>query len=125
MLKIFARLTCGLLLLGSTVAGHAASYQDAVDSAIAGDYARAFSYWMPLAKNGDGRAQFNIALMYHGGIHVTGNEKTALFWYHKAAENGVREAQEYLAVGYREGWFGLQRNINKARYWEARLQNDR
>jgi len=119
--KRLSHIVLGLLILGATTITHGSPYSTAVDSAISGDYAKAFSYWMPLAKAGNGPAQFNIALMYHGGIYVTANEKVALYWYRRAAENGVREAQEYLAVGYREAWFGLPRNPAKAAYWESRL----
>jgi len=119
--KRLSQIALGVLILGTATLTHGNSYSTAVDSAISGDYANAFSYWMPLAKAGNGPAQFNIALMYHGGIYVTANEKMALYWYRRAAENGVHEAQEYLAVGYREAWFGLPRNPAKAAYWESRL----
>jgi len=96
-------------------------YVDAVDSAIDGNYRSAYSNWMPLAKQGDGRAQFNLALLYHGGLYVKFNEDQAIFWYHQAAKNGIREAQEYLAVGYKEGWFGLPVNEKKAQYWQDKI----
>lgn len=97
------------------------NYINAVDSAIDGNYRSAYSKWMPLAKQDDARAQFNLALLYHGGLYVKFNEEQAIFWYHQAAENGVREAQEYLAVGYKEGWFGLPINEKKANYWQNKL----
>jgi len=99
----------------------AEQYVEAVDAAIDGNYRSAYSYWMPLAKQGDARAQFNLALLYHGGLYVRFNEEQAIFWYQQAANNGVREAQEYLAVGYKEGWFGLAVNEKKAQYWQHKL----
>ena len=30
-------------------------------------------------------------------------------------------AQEYLAIGYQEGWFGLKRDRKKSRYWYKKL----
>jgi len=85
------------------------------------DYGTAFSYWLPLARQGDARAQFNLGLMYHSGLFVEQDEARALYWYHQAAANGIREAQEYLVVGYSEGWFGLDKDEAKAKYWEQRL----
>ncbi len=97
-------------------------YGQGYDSAYQGDYDTAYSVWLPLAMKGDPRAQFNLGLMYHSGLFVALDEARALYWYHKAAANGMREAQEYLVMGYSEGWFGLQRDKRKARYWEARLE---
>jgi len=94
---------------------------DGVDAAIDGNYRSAYLNWINLAKRGDARAQFNLALLYHGGLYVKFNEDQALFWYRQAAENGIREAQEYLTVGYREGWFGLPVDKEKAEYWQHRL----
>jgi uncharacterized protein len=99
----------------------AGQYVEAVDAAIDGNYRSAYSKWMPLAKQGNARAQFNLALLYHGGLYVKFNEDQAVFWYQQAAENGIREAQEYLAVGYKEGWFGLPVNKKKADYWQNKL----
>lgn len=96
-------------------------YMDGVDAAIDGNYRSAYLNWINLAKRGDARAQFNLALLYHGGLYVKFNEDQALFWYRQAAENGIREAQEYLTVGYREGWFGLPVDKEKAEYWQHRL----
>lgn len=125
---------CKSLILGSvllfTASGALATdrstdqYSLGYDSAYAGDYGTAFAYWLPLAMQGDPRAQFNLGLMYHSGLFVEMDERRALYWYHKAAANGIREAQEYLIVGYREGWFGLRKDQEKARYWENMLANN-
>jgi len=115
--------TClaALLCLGSANVT-ADSYANAVDSAIDENYSAAFSYWMPLAKAGDPRAQFNVALMYHGGLHVSFDESAALRWYQRAAENGVTEAQEYLMIGYQEGWFGLSIDQQRSKYWLQKIE---
>lgn len=114
--------TClAALLCFGTATASADTYINAVDSAIDENYSAAFSYWMPLAKAGDPRAQFNVALMYHGGLYVKFDEATAMKWYKLAAENGVPEAQEYLAVGYQEGWFGLPKDKHLATFWQQKL----
>ncbi len=85
------------------------------------DYAKAAAKWEPLAKDHP-RAQFLLGTMYHSGAAGQYDEKKAVALYHKAAENGVREAQEYLAVAYAEGWFGLKKDPRKAQYWQQRLE---
>ena len=107
--------------LVTATASAAGSYGDGATSALRGDYKSAFEIWRTLAESGDPRAQFNLGLMYHGGLFVDANEKEALAWYQRAAANGVREAQEYLAVGYSEGWFGLPQNTIYATYWQDKL----
>jgi TPR repeat protein len=98
-------------------------YNEGFIAAESGDYKSAVQYWMPLAKRGDALAQFNVALLYHSGLGVEQNESKAVNWYHKAADNGYYIAQEYLAVGYQEGWFGLPKNHQKAQYWLQRLES--
>ncbi|MCX8602615.1 MULTISPECIES: hypothetical protein [unclassified Gilliamella] len=44
------------------------------------------------AEQGDREAQYNLALIYHGRIGVDNKEK-ALYWYKKAADQGVTEAR--------------------------------
>jgi len=115
--------TCLTTLLFLSAANVSAdTYINAIDSAINENYSLAFKYWMPLAKEGDPRAQFNVALMYHGGLHVDFDEATALKWYIQAAENGVTEAQEYLVIGYKEGWFGLPVDQQRSSYWQQKIE---
>ncbi len=123
MKKIIAAWALALFTCLSLPAA-ADSYSDGFDRAIAGDYETAYAAWLPLAKAGDARAQFNLGLLYHAGLHGPVDEQKAVFWYIQAARKGVREAQEYLAAGYREGWFGLRRDQRKADYWEQRLAAD-
>jgi len=88
----------------------------------AGDYATAVVQWRPLAAQGNGAAQFNLALMYHRGLGVAPDEQVAVQWYQKSANNGYIKAQEFLAAAYREGWFGLEKNPQKAEYWGQRIE---
>ncbi|MBL1276183.1 MAG: sel1 repeat family protein [Ectothiorhodospiraceae bacterium] len=88
-----------------------------------GDYTTAAKQWQPLASQGDALAQFNLALMYHRGLGVNLDEGKAVSWYQKSAENGYSKAQEFLAVAYREGWFGLAQDQKKAEYWDKQIEN--
>lgn len=112
-------LVAGLALsLGVSADG----YNEGFVAAESGKFKEAVTHWQPLADKGHAIAQFNLAMMYHGGLGVELNEKVAMQWYHKSAENGYYKAQEYLAVGYREGWFGLPKDLKKAEYWENRIE---
>ena len=97
---------------------------DGFDATRAGDYQSALKFWQTRASKGDAQAQFNLALMYHGGLGVKANEAEAVKWYQTAAENNSILAQEYMAVAYQEGWFGLKRDPEKAKYWYKRLSQN-
>ena len=101
----------------------AADFKDGFEAAANSDFKKAAAIWQTLAEKGDADAQFNLATIYHSGSAGYMNEKEALKWYHKAASNGHYRAQEYLVVGYREGWFGLNKDESKAKFWEAKLNN--
>lgn len=109
----------GMACLSSAV--FAGDKIDAFEAASQNDYRKAAAIWQHLAESGDAEAQFNLAMTLHSGSAGVLNEEQALKWYIKAAENGHFRAQEYLVVGYREGWFGLKKNESKARHWEAKL----
>lgn len=98
-------------------------YNEGLLASESGDYDAAVMAWQPLADQGDGAAQFNLALMYHRGLGVALNEKKAVEWYQKSASNGYARAQEFLAAAYREGWFGLEKDMQKARYWTQQIEN--
>ena len=111
-----------VFLLSVTSSGFANGYNDGLLAAETGDYQTAMQKWEPLAKQGDPLAQFNVALLYHSGAGVEVDEQKAVSWYHKAADNGYYYAQEYLAIGYQEGWFGLPKDNQQAKYWMKRLE---
>ncbi len=100
----------------------AKDYNNGFLAAEGGDFNSAVQQWGPLAEQGHAIAQFNLALLYHSGLGVDLDEAKAVSWYKKSASNGYYKAQEYLAVGYREGWFGLPKDSKKASYWEKQLE---
>ena len=97
-------------------------YEEGLQAALAGDYTTAFEKWKPLGMQGEGEALFQLALMYHGGLGVDQNEAIAVQLYHKAAEHGNQMAQEYLAAGYENGWFGLPRSEELAAYYREKAE---
>ena len=38
-------------------------------------------------------------------------------WFHKVAVNGNPVAMQFLARAYEEGWLGLVKDKEQARYW--------
>lgn len=116
---LFALVT--VLWTTTSVAG-GDSLEAGIDSARQGDFAAAARNFEPLARDGSPQAQFNLGLLYHSGMGVGRDEARAVQLYHAAAERGHPLAQDYLAVGYAEGWFGLQKDAAKARHW-AELAN--
>lgn len=81
-----------------------------------GDYVCAKNIWEPLAYKGDSIAQFYMARINQEGLGVAKNISNAQIWYVEAAESGLLEAQNNLAVLYEKG-DGLPRDINKAIKW--------
>jgi TPR repeat protein len=111
----------GLLVLSGASIANTKDYNSGFLAAESGDYELAMKKWGPLAEEGNPLAQFNLAMLYHSGSGLPQNEAEAIKWYTAAAENGYYRAQEYLAVGYAEGWFGLKVNSKKANYWQNRI----
>ena len=99
------------------------SLNAALDDARSGYYEQAAREFAPLAQRGSGVAQFNLGLMYHSGMGVGHDEAEAVRLYHEAAINGDAMAQQYLVVGYAEGWFGLKKDVEKAHFWEAKINS--
>ena len=124
---MFAKMRWSLMVLVMFVSGvtHAAGdMTKSFDAATAGDFTKAVSIWQDLAAEGDAQAQFNLGLMYHGGLGLPRNEEKAVDLYQRAAKGGYSAAQAYLVVGYEEGWFGLPRDSGKAYYWRGLLADD-
>lgn len=109
----------GLLSLSSLA--FAGDFVDAYEAASAEEYNKAAKIWHSLAMQGNPDAQFSLAMVYHSGVAGPLDEKEAVKWYQKAANNGHVQAQEYLAVAYREGWFGLEKDLTQAEFWDAKL----
>lgn len=110
------------VMLTLSISAGASNYNEGFIAAETGNYQSALQQWGPLAEKGHAIAQFNLALLYHSGSGISMDEKKALEWYEKSAKNGYYKAQEYMAVGYREGWFGLPKDSKKAEYWENQLE---
>lgn len=109
------------LLAFTPVSFAGSSYTEGCEAAIAEDYETAYEKWEPLVAKDDGHAQFQLALMYHAGLHVELNEARAVMLYHMAARNGVPEARAFLSAAYEHGWFGLPKSWQVALFWQQQV----
>ena len=122
--RIVHSLLIVIAISSGATAALADDYADGFSAASSGDYKAAYAKWHDLAEQGDANAQFNLGLMYHSGLQVAFDEQKAVYWYQRAAEGGNQLAQEYMAIGYQEGWFGLPHDAAKSHYWYQRLNGE-
>ncbi len=67
------------------------------------NYVELYRSLKPKAEQGDAKAQFEIAKLYRTGQGAAQNIQTALYWYRKAAANGVIQAQYELGLIFDKG----------------------
>ena len=80
------------------------------------DYVTAIQTFVPLAENGDARAQTVLALMYKYGEGVDQNLKTAFSWYLEAAERNYAPAQFHAGTMLADGR-GVDKDRESAIVW--------
>jgi TPR repeat protein len=68
-----------------------------------GDFATAFKEWLPLAEQGNAKAQFRLGRMYRKGEGGTYDALDAVNWFRKAAEQGHADAHTSLGAMYYNG----------------------
>jgi len=100
-----------LFLFSGSVFGD--DFQDGFDAYQKQDYKTAYKLWLPLAEQGNARAQFNLGLMYDKGRGVPQDDKEAVKWCRLSAEQGDAKAQYNLALMYEDGR-GVPQNYKEA-----------
>lgn len=63
-----------------------------------GNYAEAFHELLPMAREGDPKAQYFIGLMYFHGRGVRQNFDLASRWFHASAEKGYCRSQKMMGA---------------------------
>jgi TPR repeat protein len=86
--------------LGTSSYAAADLFDDAIDAATRGDYARAIKLMRPLAEQGKASAQTFMGMMYDEGNVLPQDYQEAIKWYRLAAAQGEKMAQYNL--GYKE-----------------------
>lgn len=96
-----------------------ADFESAAEVYRMRDYAAAFEQFLPLAEQGDHRAQTVIAMMYKFGEAVKQDKLESFKWYSKAAEQGYPPAQFQVGEMYATG-VGVEMDMAKAIAWLSR-----
>ena len=99
------------------------NFQSGVFAFDAGQYAKARESWLPLAENGDVRAQYAVGRLYEKGKGVERDFAQAFIWYRKAAEKNHPDSQYRLAVGYATG-LGVKKDESAALSWLRKAANN-
>ena len=87
--------------------------EDAYAAAQRGDYVTVLKLWMPLAEQGDAKAQIIVGGMNEGGLGVPKDYTEAMNWYGKAAAQGYAMAQISLGGMY-DGGQGVPRGVGRS-----------
>lgn len=72
-----------------------------------------------LAHNGDAAAQVALGMMYERGLEVRHDNRLALRWYRRAADQGNALAAFHIGSLYERG-VGVSRDYNRAAKWYGR-----
>jgi len=103
------------LLIGSFAFG--TEMKDGIAEYDKGNYAKAYKIFYALAKNGDPKAQYNIALMSLSGKGTKVSREEAISWYAKAADQKHAPSQYSLGYMYQKQAKIKPLLINQAKYW--------
>jgi TPR repeat protein len=91
-------------------------FQDGWNAYEKMDYKTARELWLPLAEQGEPRAQFFLGFMHDLGLGVSEDDKKAIKWYELAAEQGDSRAQLFAGYIYDFG-YGVPEDDQKAFKW--------
>ncbi|MEJ2795706.1 tetratricopeptide repeat protein [Iodobacter sp. LRB] len=105
-----------IVFLSGFISTANAGFDEGLMAHEAGNYKQAFESFMPLAKQGDAQAQFNIGVMYDEGQGVRQDNTQANVWYRKAAEQGHVVGQRIMGFQYFHGR-GVPRDYVQAFSW--------
>ncbi len=96
----------------------ATPFEKAVEAYNKGAYVSALNGFYTLAKEGNPKAQFNLALIYEKGKGIEPNLADAMRWYERAAKQGNAKAAYNLGrIYHRKGDKGDPHAYKKAKYW--------
>ena len=104
------------LLSTSLFTNSFADYIDGQREYAGGNYEAAILEWIPVAEDGNSRAQYNLGWMNANGKGTSQDFKGAIEWYKKAADQGNVHAQYNLANLYLRGQ-GAAQNDKLAFSW--------
>jgi TPR repeat protein len=121
-------ITTGLfaLLVSVSLSGwnsaRADALKDGQDAWDAGKFTKSMELLLPLAKEGNPKAQYRVGVMYASGQGVPHNQPEAVKWFLLSAAQGNADAQYNLGEEYALGGFsggGVERDPPEAYFWLA------
>lgn len=97
------------------------SVQAGIEAIKSGDYAEAFNQLIPLAREGNPEAQYNMGWLYANGIGAMVDVPTAVYWWKKAAASDHAASQFSLGMVYLTGdGKTIRKNVPEAINWHLR-----
>ena len=115
-LTVFLLTLTFLFLFSSSPVLFADDVQDAKDAYERADYETAYKLFLPLAEQGDAKAQYFLGMMHSEGKGVPQDYQDAVKWYLLAAEQGKASAQYDLGIMYKKG-LGVLQDYKEAVKW--------
>jgi len=100
----------------------AALFAAGVAAYHAEDYTKAYEAWLPLAKDGDSAAEYNLGILYQYGLGVKQDVSEAVKWYMQSAEAGFGDASMHLGDLYANGFFGEPDDASAVIWYEKAQQ---
>lgn len=91
--------------------------EEGLEAARAGNFKKALSELLPLARAGNAEAAYGVADMYRVGKGVRKDAAEAARWYRVAAQRSHAVAQYNLAVLYAAGEGVPKKDFAEARHW--------
>lgn len=90
--------------------------QNGIDAHKAGRYKDALKIWLPLARDDNAKAMFNVGMLYMNSQGVKQDYPTAIKWFKRAAYYGNADAAYNLGYMYMKGQ-GAYPSKKTAVYW--------
>jgi len=109
-------LTAAVLAAGLAPVPASAETDAGIAALNQGDYGIALKELTPPAREGDARAQANLASIYHYGLGVATSFSRAFYWYRAAAVQGNSDGEIGLAILYFNGQ-GVAKDLAIAHMW--------
>ena len=110
------RLILLLLTVTAVVPARADAFANGSRAYAAHKYVLSAEIFLPLAEQGDARAQTYLGVMYLRGQGVPQNFRVAAYWLHLASEAGLPAAQYFLGLMYDKGQ-GVAQDFVLAHAW--------
>jgi TPR repeat protein len=95
---------------------YANDLQDAAEAILSKSYDKALKLLIPLARQGNSTAQYNLGVLYSNGDGVSQDFKEAIKWYRLAAEQEYPKAQFSLGSKYMQGQ-GVTEDLDEVIKW--------